>query len=230
MSSALPEALIAGATGRTGEALINALLSSGRYGKVHLLTNQPMETSSRHFADWHVDEQQLSPNTITGLNAPAVRDVFLMLFADRLHSGRDVGVHGLTQAMVEPLARAAAAAGAERLFLVCPLAAHEQMSQFIHFYGGADTTLALAAMPFQRICILLPTEMPRNAANDGFWAGFKRAYLGQFRMMLPQSVTPFTPERFCRAVLKVAEQEGRHIEVFDAAALHKLLKTQDALA
>jgi len=225
MSQAKPDALLAGATGRTGEALLNALLASGRYGRVHQLTNREQVSSHRGLEYWQLPEP-LSAETLQHANAPAVRDVYIMSFADRLHSQRDKAVHTVPAELAEALAAAAAKAGAERLFIVCPLTATEQMSSFQHFYAGAETTLNLARLPYRRVAILLPTEAATAPPAQGFWPKLRHAYLSQFRLMLPQSTAPFTPGRFCEAVLRVAEQGGSGMQVYGATALHALLKTK----
>lgn len=218
-----PNALLAGATGRTGEALLNALAASGRYEQIFVLTNRQLRSSTQGVAGWAItaplDNLALSTHT-----PPAVRDVFIMSFADRLHSARDNALHTFPAELTTTLATAAAQVGASRLFVVCPIAAQAQMADFKHFYAGVDATLTLANLPYRRVTILLPTATDSTRPAPTFWARLRDSYLAQFRMMLPQSVAPFTPSRFAEAVMMVAADESSGVAVYDAQQLHALLK------
>ncbi|GAB3245798.1 Rossmann-fold NAD(P)-binding domain-containing protein [Chitinimonas naiadis] len=224
MMSGKPEALLAGATGRTGEALLNALLACGRYDRIHQLTNRPQGSSTRHLTYWQLPDP-LTEDALAQATAPVVQDVFVMSFADRLHSVRDLAIHSVASELAETVAMTAARAGAQRLFLVCPIAATEQMSDFRHFYAGAEMTLRLTRLPYRSVAVLLPTANEPLAGPVGFWRGLLQGYLSQFRLMLPQGVAPFTPGRFCEAVLRVAAQDEQGIQVYGAQQLHTLLKS-----
>ncbi|MFC4159273.1 hypothetical protein [Chitinimonas lacunae] len=215
-----PEAVVAGAVGRVGEALLNALVASERYGKLHVLTRQTLVSAHRAVADWCV-AGRLDHETLTLAPPPPVQDAFLLVGGSRLHSARDRAAHMLNQHEVAPLAQVLASAGARRLFLVCPVGPLTQMSAFQHFYA-AEAMPQLIRLPFHQVAVLLPTDSAPAVTAHG-WRRLLQIYLSQFQLLLPRSGQSFTPERFAEAVLAVAAEEKPGLSVHDARALwHKL--------
>lgn len=219
-----PAALLAGAIGRTGEALLNALVASERYAKLHVLTRQTLVSAHQSVGDWCVPGR-LDDETLTLAPPPPVQDAFLLLGGSRLHSARDRAARELMQQDVAPLARVLAAAGARRLFLVCPIGPMAQMSAFQHFYA-VEAMPMLAKLPFEKVAVLLPIEVKPPSGARGL-SRLLEAYLDQMKMILQfgnNSLSQtLTSERFAEAVLKVADDPAPGISLHNAQALRQLL-------
>ena len=208
-------AMVAGAVGRRGEALLNAVLASGDYDQVVVLASAPMALGVRGL-------------TLAALeDLPPVDDVFLLLSdpqdaGARSYYGRDAPFVQVDEANCLPIAQRAAQCGARRLVLISPMPAWQQVG---HFHRGLanDTELAVAQLPFSSIVVLRPVrEGGRPAASliQRLVAG----YLSLQLLMLPKGLETLTSETLARCALAAMRGAGEGLQVHAADGLRRLLE------
>ena len=150
-------ALVAGAVGRFGEALLNRVLGSGDYRMVVALAQAPMALGVRGLALAALHE------------LPPLDDVFVALSAH--HEGEGRSFHGRDAPFVQvgagqllAVARAACDAGASRLVLIAPTSVWQQMGG-MHAGLSGETELALAGLPLASLTVMPATSKASRAVR-----------------------------------------------------------------
>lgn len=209
-------ALVAGAVGRLGEALLNAVLSRGGYHEVVALAESPMALGVRH----------LTLADLDGL--PAIDDLYVLLSSD--HTGQSRSFYGrdapfvLVDAMnCLRIAEQAAAKGARRLLLISPTPAWQQIGDF-HRALGSDLELALGRLPYDRLVIARPVATGARAAGN-WLQRIVHAYLSIQLLMLPRSIPHQTSEQIARRVILALQQSPDGITVLPADKIEALEAT-----
>lgn len=207
-------ALVAGAVGRLGEALLNRVLGSGDYHEVVVLADTPMSLGVRGLS-------------LAALDAlPPVDDAFVLLgdaddASARSYYGRDapfVQVHGENCLAVTG---AAVAHGAKRIVLVSPMPAWQQIG---HFHRGLANAveLSVSQLPVESLVVLRPVREARRPGGS-LVERFVAVYLSLQLLMLPRSVQAMTSDKLARCILEAMRRAGPGLEVRGADALPALL-------
>ncbi len=127
--SALPAvrtALVAGATGAVGSALLARLLADARYGTVKVLTRRPLPTTHRKLVSLEFDDKGLD-----ALGAAlAADDVFCCLGTTQKKAGSRAAFERVDYHLVLDLARAARAQGAQQFLVVSSVGASLKAPSF----------------------------------------------------------------------------------------------------
>lgn len=207
-------ALVAGAVGRRGEALLNRVLGSGDYGQVVALADSPMALGLRGL--------QLAP--LAAL--PALDDAFVLLgdpreAASRSFYGRDAPFVQAHADNLLAIARAAVAQGVRRMVLLSPVPAWQQVGDFHRGLGDA-TELAVAQLPLDSLVVLRPVKDSGDAAR-GLLERVARVYLSLQLLMMPRSIPQLTSEQLARAALEAVRGAQPGIAVFGADRIGELL-------
>lgn len=207
-------ALVAGAVGRRGEALLNRVLGCGDYAEVVALSQAPMAPGMRTLR-------------LAGLEAlPPIDDAFLLLSdpddADaRSFYGRDAAFLALTSANVLTVAQGAVAQGARRMVLLSPMPAWQQVG---HFHRGlADASeLAVSQLPLDSLVVLRPVREGRRPGGS-LLERFVAVYLSLQLLMLPKSIEIMTSERLAQCALAAMRGAQAGVQVHAADGLTRLL-------
>ena len=207
-------ALVAGAVGRLGEAMLARALSGGEYAQVVALADAPMTLGIARLA-------LATPETL-----PPIDDVFVLLSepgvpGTRSFHGRDAPFVQVDRDNALVVARAARAAGATRLLLIAPMPAWQQVG-LLHRGLGDPLELELARLPFARLTVLRPVrESGRRAA--GFVERIASVYISLQLLMLPRSIEVLTSEQIARCALAAMRQPGEGVSVVGADGMRTLL-------
>lgn len=209
-----PVALVAGAVGRRGEALLNRVLGSGDYCEVVALADAPMALGVRAL--------RLAP--LAAL--PSVDVAFVMVSepgsqASRSFYGRDAPFVPVNQGNLLEVAQAAVARGVRRIVLVSPLPAWQQAGGFHRGLGDA-TELALAQLPIDSLVVLRPVSDAGRGAR-GLLERVAGVYLSLQLLMSPRAIQPLTSEQLARAALAAMRSAAPGIAVLGADAIGELL-------
>lgn len=207
-------ALLAGANGRYGEALLNQLLGCGDYDQVIALADAPMALGMRNLS-------LARPDAL-----PSVDDAYLMVGAPggpgtRSFYGRDapfVQVHAQTALAV---AQRAIDAGAQRMVLVMPTSAWQQMGNFHRGLGGS-VELAVAQLPLVSLSIVRPV-LPAASSTGSLLQRVASVYLSLQMLMMPRSIPTLTSPQIARAILLAMRASAPGVSVLAADALAALL-------
>jgi len=207
-------ALLAGANGRYGEALLNQLLGCGDYAQVVALADAPMALGVRNLS-------LAAPDAL-----PPIDDAYLLVGAlgdpgTRSFHGRDapfVQVHAETALAV---ARRAVEAGAQRMVLVLPTSAWQQMGNFHRGLGGG-LELAVSQLPLSNLSILRPV-LPAASSAGSLLQRVASVYLSVQMLMMPRSIPTMTSQQIARAILAAMRTSVPGVAVLAADALAALL-------
>jgi len=121
--TAAPTALIAGATGLIGAALLSRMLAEGRYMRITVIARRPLAIGDARI-DVHVrDFEALDELARDKPNAFAVTDIFCCLGTTMAKAGSKAAFERVDLHYVETLARLGAAAEASRFLLVSAVGA-----------------------------------------------------------------------------------------------------------
>jgi uncharacterized protein YbjT (DUF2867 family) len=191
-------ALLAGATGLIGRALLRRLLDDARYERVLVLARAPAREAASHpRLDWQVaDFDRLAP-------LPLLDDAYIAL-------GTTIAVAGSPQAfrhvdfdVVLAVARAARTAGARRLGVVSALGADRRSRIFYNRVKG-DMEAAVAALGYDAVVIAQPSLLMGDRAALGqplrrgevMAAHLLRPVMG----LVPRAIRPIDADTVARAL------------------------------
>lgn len=207
-------ALVAGAVGRLGEAVLNRVLASGGYATVFALAQSPMAMGVRglDLAFQH--------------DLPPLTDVFVVLgdAADgtgRSFYGRDAPFSQVGPTQLMALMQAACAAGARRLVLVAPTPVWQQIGGLQAGLSG-DVELALAALPLASLTILRPVCESGGRAR-GWVERFAAVYTSLQMLAMPRSMAVMPSEKLARCTLEAMRLAADGVRVLGADKIPLLL-------
>ncbi|MEZ5740368.1 MAG: hypothetical protein R3E68_13555 [Burkholderiaceae bacterium] len=207
-------ALLAGAAGRRGEALLNALLAAPAWRSVHVLAGQPMSLAIPRLQLCRFDD------------LPPVDDLFLVVGdpaepGSRSFHGRDAPFDSIDEDRALALARRGCDAGASRIVLVAPAPDWQQIGSLQRGLGGVLET-QLGALSARTVLILRPLK-PGGAGAGSLIQRFVHGYLSLQMLMLPRSVPVLTSEQLARAALGLLAGAGHGLQVLTAADIEASL-------
>ena len=210
-----PAALVVGAIGRLGEAVLTQVLARGAYPRVYVLGEGTLSSTVRG-----LDIAQLG-------QLPAIDDVYLSLSESddssfRSFYGRDSRFSALTTENLISIATAAAERGARRLLLLAPAPAWQQMSRFQQ--GLMNTTeSALAKLSFESLVVFRPVAQSKSSGGS-LLQRFASFYLDMQMMMVPRSIPLLTSDQLARAAVAAQLAARSGVTVYQAAQIEALLK------
>jgi len=211
-------ALIAGATGLVGRALLSLLLASEHYRTVHVLLRhtRPNFEASEKLKIHQVDFTRL-PATF-----PAVDDAFIALGTTIKIAGSEAAFRQVDFDFVVNTARAARAAGATRLAVVSALGADPTSRIFYNRVKG-EMELAVMQIGYESVVIAQPSMLlgdraalgqpPRNAE---VWAARLLAPLG---WIMPRSVRPIPARAVASALVAAILDAKPGVRVLKSGAM-----------
>ena len=214
MAEAARTALVAGAVGRLGEALLNRVLASGDYRTVVALAQAPMALGVRGLA------------LASLVDLPRLDDVFLLPSdsrdpAVRSFHGRDAPFVQVDASQVEAIAQAACQAGARRLVLVAPTPVWQQMGG-LHGGLSGQAELALAALPLSSLTVLRPVAASASRAS-GLVERVAAFYTSLQLLAMPRSMEIIPSEKLARCALAAMRRAGDGVRIFGADRISSLL-------
>jgi uncharacterized protein YbjT (DUF2867 family) len=211
-------ALLAGATGLVGRALLPMLLASKPYQRVHVLMRRksPDIKASAKLRIHQVDFARLPAEF------PRVDDVFIALGTTIKVAGSQAAFRQVDFDFVVNAARAAKAAGATRLAVVSALGADAKSRIFYNRVKG-EMQAAIAQLGYESVVIAQPSMLLGDRAALGqparsgeLWAA---RLLGPFGWIVPKGVRPI-PARVVASALLAAIFEAKHgVRVLKSGAM-----------
>src|SRR6202171_5594523 len=155
-------ALLAGATGLIGRALLPMLLASKYYRSVHvLLRRTPADIRASATLKIHQVDFARLPATL-----PTVDDVFIALGTTIKLAGSEAAFRQVDFDFVVNIARAARAAGAKRLAVVSALGADAKSRIFYNRVKG-EMEAAIAQLGYESVVIAQPSMLLGDRAALG---------------------------------------------------------------
>ena len=229
------QALVSGATGLIGRALLLELLgarsgaqagASPRYAAVHALRRGPSSAAPRGTpADQRLHWHAVRFSALPAL--PQVDEVYIALGTTIKQAGSQAAFRAVDLDAVVASARAAQAAGAKRLAVVSALGADPASSVFYNRVKG-EMEAALSALHFDSVVIVQPSLLLGDRAALGqpvrrletLAAGILRPLMG----LLPINVRPVDARAVARAMVAALESPVAGVHRLSSGQLHTLRK------
>jgi uncharacterized protein YbjT (DUF2867 family) len=207
-------ALLAGATGLVGRALLPLLLGSPRYAQVHaLLRRQAAELPASARLHTHVVDFQALPAL------PAVDDVYITLGTTIKVAGSQAAFRQVDFDAVVNTARAARAAGATRLAVVSALGADARSSVFYNRVKG-EMQEAVSALGYPCVVIVQPSLLVGDRAALGQPERAGELWGARLMGWLPRSVRPIAATQVAQALLREVSRGEPGVQVLRSGRLY----------
>lgn len=209
------EALLLGNIGDLGEKLLNHLLSATTYSHVRVAARSPLRSAHAKLI-----VQGVGDGEPASWNLPAVHDVLCCISGKENYHKRDQAYVPVRAEDVPAIARAAAAAGAERFLLVSPMSAWQQLSAVeASVFGEVEIALAQQALPCT--VILRPSRDEDASADAGFMQRFANGWLSVVKGYLtPQSFQLLRSDVIAKAAVHFLTQAEPGLTVLSARDIH----------
>jgi hypothetical protein len=189
--------LVAGATGRFGEALLNEAIA-----RRSLLGFDEVVVLSESAASMSLGISGLAMASMTSL--PRIHAVIVSLSEDhhegaRSFHGRDAPFVLVDRLRAQSVALAAVQAGAQRLLLVHPLPVWQQLSG-LHQGLVGEVELQLSRLSCHSMLMMRPLAQSRTSGGD-WLQRIAQVYLSLQMLMMPRSMPQLTSTQLARAVV-----------------------------
>jgi len=211
-------ALLAGATGLVGRALLSVLLASRHYGSVHvLLRRAPSDLKASARLKIHeVDFARLPAEF------PTVDDVFIALGTTIKVAGSEAAFRQVDFDFVLNTARAAKAAGATRLAVVSALGA-DPTSRIFYSRVKGEMEIAILQVGYDLVVIAQPsmllgdrTAFGQPPRSSEVWAA---RLFAPFGWMMPRSLRPIQARAVASALLAAILDAEPGVRVLKSGAM-----------
>jgi len=211
-------ALLAGATGLIGHALLATLLASEHYRSVHVLLRRtpPDIKASAKLKIYQGDFARL-PAAF-----PTVDDVFIALGTTIKIAGSEAAFRQVDFDFVVKIARAARAAGATRLAVVSALGA-DPTSRIFYSRVKGEMEIAIMQLGYDSVVIAQPSMLLGDRAALGqpprsseVWAARLLAPLG---WIMPKGVRPIPARAVASALLAAIVDTKPGVRVLKSGAM-----------
>lgn len=211
-------AVVAGATGAVGQALLDRLLADARYGRVTVLTRQPLGREHPKLVVLPLDS--LGP---VGLGAKlAADDAFCCLGTTLKKAGSRAAFERVDYHLVLDFARAARAQGAQQFLVVSSVGASLKAKSF-YLRVKARMEQAVQELDYPTVHILRPSLLiaARRESRPGEWLAQKLAPLvdpllqGQLAIFRPVRCEQVAESMVTLALRKLDGAHTHHLPLAD---------------
>jgi hypothetical protein len=188
-------AVVAGAGGALGSAVLEQLLALGGFERVHALVIEPITPALRGFHPLPLDRLHPALGIDTGV---------IVFDRERHANGREVAFLRPQPADALALAQAMAAAGVRRLVMVWPHAPASLPEALKHGLATLDEH-AIASLPFEQVVLVRSAQSQAVARAGSAPARLAAWVLSQLRFMVPtrqQAVRPVQVAGFVAGITR----------------------------
>jgi uncharacterized protein YbjT (DUF2867 family) len=211
-------ALLAGATGLVGRALLSMLLASNHYRSVHLfLRRTPADIKASAKLKIHQVDFARLPAAL-----PTVDDVFIALGTTIKVAGSEAAFRQVDFDFVVNIARCARAAGATRLAVVSAIGANAKSHVFYNRVKG-EMQVAIAQLGYESVVIAQPslllgdrTVLGQPARSGEVWAA---RLAGPFGWLMPKAVRPIPAHIVASSLLAAILDAKPGVRVLKSGAM-----------
>ena len=196
-------ALVAGATGLVGRAVLAALLTDRRYAAVHVLGRRPLAEQHPKLISHQVDFARLPA-------LPPVDDVFIALGTTIKVAGSEQAFRAVDLDAVLAVANAARKAGATRLGVVSAMGADTNAKIFYNRVKG-EVEQALQGLGFRTLVIARPSMLAGDRAalaqpaRTGERIGL--ALMGAFKRFIPANYQAIRARDVATALVGAVQED-----------------------
>ena len=210
-------ALLAGASGLVGEALLRLLLASGAHAITHALARRPLRDVQ---AQSRLRVQLVDFNALPDL--PHTDDVYIALGTTIKVAGSEAAFRQVDFDAVVNTARAARAAGATRLAVVSALGADVKSKVFYNRVKG-EMQAAVCALGYTSVVIAQPSLLlgDREALGQAQRSGelWATRLLSPFMAWVPRGVRPIAASAVANALVTAMNEPSAGVRVLSSAQM-----------
>ncbi|HEV7912747.1 MAG TPA: NAD(P)H-binding protein [Albitalea sp.] len=210
------KAVLAGATGLVGRALLSELIASRRYAQVHALLRRAAPDLP---ADPKLRVQQIDFGRLPAL--PAVDDVFITLGTTIKVAGSQDAFRRVDFDAVLNTARAARAAGATQLVVVSALGADAKSRVFYNRVKG-EMEGAVAEVGFDSVVIAQPSLLVGDRAALGQPLRAGEVWAKRLFGWVPGNMRPIDAATVARALMRAALEAAPGKRVLSSAQMQTM--------
>lgn len=211
-------ALLAGATGLVGRALLSSLLASEQYGHVHvLLRHTPPDIKAGAKLEIHEIDFARLPALF-----PAVDDVFIALGTTIKIAGSEAAFRQVDFDFVVNIARAARNAGATRLAVVSALGA-DPASRIFYSRVKGEMEIAVMQIGYDSVVIAQPSLLVGDRGSMGQATRSSEVWgarlLAPLTWIIPKGLRPIPAEVVGSAMLAAMVDSKPGVHVLKSATM-----------
>jgi len=217
-----PAALLAGATGLVGRALLSRLLGADRTQRLIVVARKPVSPTLARDPRLSI---LVGDMAALAAEANAVGDVYIALGTTIKSAGSEAAFRAVDFDLVVAIARAARTAGATRLGVVSALGADRRSRVFYNRVKG-EMEDAVGGLGYASVVIARPSLLLGDRAALGQPTRraevFAARVLGPLLPLVPARVRPIAAEKVARALIAAVETAPKGTSVLSSAELQRL--------
>jgi uncharacterized protein YbjT (DUF2867 family) len=214
-------ALLAGASGLIGRALLAQLLADDRYGHVDVVARRPLAGEETRHPKLTVMSGDMAALVAGG---PVADDAYIALGTTIAVAGSEAAFRAVDFDLVVAIARAARAAGTRRLGVVSALGADPASRVFYNRVKG-EMEAALRVLGFDTLAIARPSLLVGDRAALGqpvrrveVWAA---RLLGPVMRIIPAGVRPIEASAVAAALRAALGAREAGVRILTSAAMQR---------
>lgn len=192
----LEVALVVGAGGTLGSAVLAEALVAGRFQRVAAVVTGPLASTLRGL-------QPLPAARLLAGVPLGIDTAFLVFERERHSNGRDDAFLQPGPGELLPLARALQRAGTRRLLVVLPHAPALLPQALAQGFASHDEA-AVATLGFEHLVFVRAAQSASTRVAGGWLPRFAAWWLSQLRWMVPQRQQPVRAVRLAQLVVQLA--------------------------
>jgi hypothetical protein len=192
----LEPALVLGAGGRLGSALLAEALAAGRFAAVRAWVAAPLTSTLRGL-------RPLTEAQFAGPGSLHANVAFIVFERERFSNGRDEAFVMPQPERLPAIAQRLHEGGVRRLLIVLPHASSMLPQALAEGLATRDEA-AVAALGFEQLVLLKPSQDIKAQRADGHLERFAQWWLSQLRWMVPQREMPLRAAALARLTVMLA--------------------------
>lgn len=196
----LPQALVVGAGGVLGSALLAEALVAGRFQRVAAVTHGALASTLRGL-------QPLPLERLGGGDAAGCDLAFLVFERERHSNGRDDAFLRPEPAQLLHWASTLRSAGVRRLIVVVPHAPALLPNALKAGFASHDER-AVAALAFEHLVFVRAAQSSGSSRGGSLLQRLAESWMAQLRWMIPQREQPVRAATLAQLVVRVGRQLG----------------------
>jgi hypothetical protein len=214
-----PTVLIAGADSRLGERILERVLGSGAYSRIHVLTADAMPSTEKR-----LDAVTLDEWTVRVDHVIAVVDDRDPAQASPIPRKRTEIFSALAIEDVPELARRADALGVRRFMLVTPL---DPWSRPAALYAQLSNAMEaeLHRLSFEALLLVRPSRQGGRRRQGHLVQRFLGLLIDTMRGMMVGKHPPMTLDSTAQAIVKALFESPAGLTIVETERLHEVLKS-----
>ena len=210
-------ALIAGASGLIGSALINKLISSDQYQLIYSITRNHSKIINPKLREIVTDFDHLSE---LKLDEP-INDVFCTLGTTIKKAGSRKNFKKVDFQYILDLANLAKQAGASKFLVVSSMGANPKSAVFYNQVKG-QTEEALKIIGFDQLVILRPSLLLGKRLEFRFAEKLSSIFMKAFNFIIPDNYKAIPGEKVADYMLQMARNSTKPVSVIASGEMLRL--------